>query len=103
MVNQLLHLASIAHAEQKLDEAESLYKKIIKEEHNNYEANFLLGTLYIQKKLYTKSIKYLNDALKLNNNDAHLLMNLGIVHKEINELEKAEIFLKKSLSINSNN
>lgn len=103
MINQLLHLASIAHAEQKLDEAESLYKKIIKKEHNNYEANFLLGTLYIQKKLYTKSIKYLNDALKLNNNDAHLLMNLGVVHKEINELEKAEIFLKKSLSINNNN
>jgi tetratricopeptide (TPR) repeat protein len=103
MTNQLLHLASIAHAEQKLDEAESLYKKIIKKEHNNYEANFLLGTLYIQKKLYTKSIKYLNDALKLNNNDAHLLMNLGVAHKEINDLENAEIFLIKSLSINSNN
>ena len=103
MTNQLLHLASIAHAEQKLDEAESLYKKIIKKEHNNYEANFLLGTLYIQKKLYTKSIKYLNDALKLNNNDAHLLMNLGVAHKEINDLENAVIFLKKSLSINGNN
>ena len=103
MINQLLHLASIAHAEQKLDEAESLYKKIIKKEHNNYEANFLLGTLYIQKKLYTKSIKYLNDALKLNNNDAHLLMNLGVAHKEINDLENAVIFLKKSLSINGNN
>jgi len=63
MLDKLFTEATQAHSANKLDIAENLYLKILNKYPKESKTLFLIGTLYIQKKIYTKAIKFLLDAL----------------------------------------
>ena len=52
---EIFILAFENHKKNKLNEAERLYKKIIKSNPNHFESNFLLGSLFAQKKKFFRS------------------------------------------------
>jgi len=51
MNDDLLQKATLAHRKNNLDEAEHLYIKILKNNPDNHQIHFLLGTLYLTTKI----------------------------------------------------
>ena len=82
MLDKLFTEATQAHSVNDLDLAENLYLKILNKYPRESKALFLIGTLYIQKKIYSKAIQYLLESLSIDSNNDHILMNLGIAYKE---------------------
>lgn len=103
MNSDLFLQATIAHRNNQLSKAKELYQKILLKEENNFETLFLLGTLYLQEKKYSNSIKHLTKANELKNNDIHNIMNLGVAYKEDGQLIIAEKYLKKAFKLNKYN
>ena len=101
-INQILGLAYENHRKGNLKLAESLYKKILKLDPENFEANFLLGTLSIQTKNYNDSIYFLNKCLEVNSNHANSNQNLGFVWLEMGDYKKSMHFFNKAIEIEPN-
>ena len=59
MLDKLFTEATQAHSINDLDLAEKLYLKILNKYPRESKTLFLIGTLYIQKKIYKKAINYL--------------------------------------------
>ena len=91
---QILDMAYENHRKGNLKLAESLYKKIIKIESNNFEPIFLLGSLLLQKKNFDDAIPLLEKAILIEPNHANSYQNLGFALIEIGEFAKATEALK---------
>jgi len=100
MNDDLFQKATLAHSKNNLDEAEDLYFKILKNNSDNHQIHFLLGTLFLQKKIAKKALSHLKKVECHDKNNPHLLMNLGLAYKEIGDFQSSETYLKKSLSLN---
>ena len=100
MNDDLFQKATLAHSKNNLDEAEHLYVKILKNNSDNHQIHFLLGTLFLQKKIAKKALSHLKKVESHDKNNPHLLMNLGLAYKEIGDYQLSETYLKKSLSLN---
>jgi tetratricopeptide (TPR) repeat protein len=103
MLDKLFTEATQAHSVNDLNLAENLYLKILNKYPRESKALFLIGTLYIQKKIYSKAIQYLLDSLSIDSNNDHILMNLGVAYKDINDYSKSEQFFQKAIKLNKNN
>ena len=99
---QILGMAYENHRKGNLKLAESLYKKIIKIESNNFEPVFLLGSLLLQKKNFDDAIPLLEKAILMEPNHANSYQNLGFALIEIGEFAKATEALKKAIKIQPN-
>ena len=99
MNDNLFQKATLAHSQNNLKEAENLYLKLLNKNSKNHQVHFLLGTLYLQKKLPKKALSHLKKSEHADKNNPHLLMNLGLAYKEAGDMSLAEIYLKKSLAI----
>ena len=99
---QILGMAYENHRKGNLKLAESLYKKIIKIESNNFEPVFLLGSLLLQKKNFDDAIPLLEKAILIEPNHANSYQNLGFALIEIGEFAKAIEALKKAIKIQPN-
>ena len=92
------------HKNGELDKAESLYLNILKKKDDSGIYN-LLGTIYLQKKKYELSKKYLEKSLSIDAKNPATLNNLGIVQKKILNYDEAvkffEINIKKNNSLDS--
>jgi Tfp pilus assembly protein PilF len=86
--------------EGKLEEAKSLYKKVIKIDPRNIEALNNLGVIYMSKKTYKWAIIRFHDALKIkyNYSDAHY--NLACLYAQKNEETRSLFHLKKAVGFN---
>ena len=49
-IKEIFNLALKKHKENNFDDAEKYYKKILKFNSEHFDSNYLLGTLYLQKK-----------------------------------------------------
>ena len=103
MLDKLFTEATQAHSVNNLDLAENLYLKILKKYPRESKTLFLIGTLYIQKKIYSKAIQYLLDSLSIDSDNDHILMNLGVAYKENQNFEESEKMFTKSLMLNPQN
>jgi len=103
MNDDLFQKATLAHSKNNLKEAENLYLKLLNKNSENHQVHFLLGTLYLQKKLPKKALGHLKKSEDDDKNNPHLLMNLGLAYKQAGDMELSEIYLKKSLSIDPKN
>ncbi len=88
-MNNDLDRAIALHKMGKLDEAEKLYLRIIETDKNNFTILQLLGTLYLQKKNFNLSEKFLLKSLKYDQLNPGTINNLGILKKNTNDFEKA--------------
>ena len=61
--NQTLGIAYENHKKGNLELAKSLYEKILKKDSNNFEAIFLLGSLFLQTRNFHEAIHFLNKSL----------------------------------------
>ena len=101
-INQIFSLAIENHKKNNFDLAESLYKKILKIDHNHFQTTFLLGTLLSQKKNYEEAKVMLGKAIQIQPNHADSLHNLGSVFIECGEPKNAIKLLNKVIEININ-
>ena len=81
--DNLVQKGAAYHHQGNFDQAEEVYKKILKIEQNNFDALQLLGSLLAQVEKYLEALKFLNKALKVKPNDARIQFNKGIVLKEL--------------------
>ena len=59
-----------------------------------------LGTIYMDKRLYPKTLEYFQQSLKYNPNSAECYGNLGLVYQELNQHEKAVEHINHAIELN---
>ncbi|HUN54486.1 MAG TPA: tetratricopeptide repeat protein [Smithella sp.] len=98
---RILYAQAIKKQEEgNLDEAKSIYKKVIKIDPRNIQALNNLGVIYMNKKKYKWAIIRLNDALKVKYNypDAHY--NLACLYAQKNDEAKSLSYLRNAIGFN---
>lgn len=86
--------------EGKLEDAQNLYKKVIKIDPQNIEALNNLGVIYMMKKVHKLAIIRFNDAIKIKHNypDAHY--NLACLYAQKNDAARSLFYLKNAIRYN---
>ena len=97
----ILELAMSKHEKHDLSGAEKLYQEVLNKENNNFNANFLLGTLFASTKRYEQALTKLEKARAINPNNADTYNNLANVYKGLNKIELAKKNYNLALEINS--
>ena len=82
-INQTLGIAYENHKKGNLELAKSLYEKILKIDSNNFEATFLLGSLFLQTRNFQEAIHYLNKGILIQPKHANSYQNLGYAFVEL--------------------
>ena len=95
MFNKALDL----HKNGKIDEAIVEYLKLLKENSDNDQINFLLGNAYLLNKEYKKSKIYLEKAIFFNPKNKLAFNSLGVLEITNNNLYKSIEFFEKSVEI----
>ena len=101
-LEEMLSLAFKNHKDNNFRIAENLYTKIIKINPNQFDAVFLLGSLWFQTKNYKDSIRMLTNAIKINPKNINPYQNLGAVFVEIGESQKAIDVFNRAIKIQPN-
>jgi protein O-GlcNAc transferase len=83
----------------KLEQAERLFKEILKVQPNNVSALHFIGVIYYQHKDYESAIKYIKRALQLGPDYVDAYSNLGSVLQEIGRLDEAVDCYKKAIEL----
>ena len=76
-VKEIFALALQSHKENKLENAESFYKKILKINSKHFDSIYLLGTLFLQTKKFDEAKKKFKKAIQIQPNHAALCNNYG--------------------------
>jgi hypothetical protein len=87
------------HQQNKLPEAEAIYKQILRIQPNNFSALQLIGTMYTQTKNHSQAINFLTKAIKINPQFAPCYNNLGLALQELNRLDEALASYDKAITI----
>ena len=101
-LEKLFTLALKDHKENKLGSAENYYKKILKQNPKNFNALYLLGTLFFQKKNFNKAIINFENALLINPDHAELCNNYGAALIQIGEYKKSINYFQNAIKIKPN-
>ena len=101
-IRQILNLAHEHHKKNNLELALNLYKKVLKIDSNHLGTIYLLGTLFLQKKIFTKAIELFNKALKIDPNHIFVLHNLAYAHIETEKHDYAKKLLHKVIEMKPN-
>ena len=101
--NQKLELAIKAHKEKKYLIAEGIYEEILKDDTNNYEVNFFLGTVKAHLNKFSEAKSFFEKAIKLNDELSQPYLNLANCFKEMKNYNQAELTYLKALKVDSNN
>ena len=101
-VNFLLNKATKLHLKGKIEQAETIYKKIIKFDQNNIIAINNLASVLNFKKNYEKALSYLDNALKIKPDFIDALNNKAVSLRGLNDYHNALIYCEKVLKINPN-
>ena len=83
----------------KLQQAENIYKEILKVEPNNVDALHFLGILHYQLGNYDSAINYFKEVLLLDPTNADAYYNLGIAFERKGQLDKAITCYQKTIEL----
>lgn len=86
--------------QKKYAEAQKIYQRILKQNPKDLDANYLLGTLFAERRMYDDSRFYLKRALELNPESEKTLTNIAGLYKLEGKLELAEEYFRRALVIN---
>ncbi|MEZ5758476.1 MAG: tetratricopeptide repeat protein [Emcibacteraceae bacterium] len=86
---QTLNMAVQHHCAGRLQEADRLYKHILKFEPNHSETLYLLGTIGLQTGNFQKAIDLISKAIIINPNIAEYYSNRGLAQQELRQFEDA--------------
>jgi protein O-GlcNAc transferase len=99
-LNELIELAIKNHQAGKLEQAEHIYKEILKVHPSNFYALQYLGVLNIQHRNFDSAIEYIEKALQSNTDDSHAYYNLGIAFSGKGQVDKALTCYQNAIRIN---
>ncbi len=99
-IQEALGLAIKYHQSGRLEEAESIYRQILKISPNNIDALHLLGILAYGLKEFESSAELINKAVQLNPGYAEAHYNLGKVYQEQGRLDDAIDSYQRAIIIN---
>ena len=85
----------------KLNEAATIYKKLIKAGHKNCEIYTNLGLIEIQQSNFLNAIKFLNLALLYQPDNINILSRIAFSYHQLRHFSKAKDVYQKSISINN--
>ena len=98
-LEEMLSLAFKNHKDNNFRIAENLYTKIIKINPNQFDAVFLLGSLWFQTKNYKDSIRMLTNAIKINPKNIQFKPSLFVIGRGITESDNPVEEIKKYISL----
>ena len=101
-IDKAIQLALKEHKAGNLQQAELIYRKILKKQPNDIDALHLLGVLLHHQGHYDSAIKYIRKAIKLDGGFAEAYNNLGNVTRDKGLIDEAETYYQKALQINPN-
>jgi tetratricopeptide (TPR) repeat protein len=101
-IDEVFKSAIEHHKAGNLQQAEHIYKKILKDHPDNADALHFLGIIYYQLGNYDHAIEYFKKALQFNpaNADAHY--NLGITFQEKGQIDEAIMCFQKTTDLDPN-
>ena len=85
------------HQAREYAEAESFYKRALKHDPLHLDANYLLGTLYAERRDLPNALKYLRQAAELNPRSHLIQNNLGNLHQMAGQYDKAIACYQRAL------
>ena len=88
-INNLLELGLKNHQENNLDKAVYYYDEVIKENKENIKANLYLGIVFAQQKKFIEAKTQFEKTLNYSPKNIDALNNLGLVYKELNEIDNS--------------
>ena len=80
-------------------DAQKIYMELLKKNKDNFVLHNLIGTTFLQLKLYDSAIDHLDISIKLNPNFADSYNNRGIIFAEKNEFIIAINNYNKAISL----
>ena len=98
-INKAIQSALEHHRAGNLQQAELIYRNILKKRPNDIDALHLLGVLRHQLGDYDSAIKYIRKAIELDADFAEAYNNLGNAIREKGFIDEAEIYYQKALQI----
>jgi predicted O-linked N-acetylglucosamine transferase (SPINDLY family) len=101
-LNQLLIEALDIHNQKNYEVAKKKYQKILEFDSENFDANNLLGVLFIETKDFCNAEKYLSKSIKIDPKNWNAHSNLGIVLNEQNNFDKAINLFDQAIELNAN-
>jgi tetratricopeptide (TPR) repeat protein len=99
--NVLIHNGWILHQSGDLMNAESIYRKILHSNENNFNALHLLGTIKLCQKEYFEAKKLLMKAEQVFSENPNTLNNLGLALQELGEYDLALSKYNSAIKINA--
>jgi len=97
-ITEALQKALTHHRDGQLDEAEKIYRAVLKEQPQNPEANYNLGILAMQIEQPKVALPFLQTALKSNPGNGHHWLSLVECRIRLHAWDKAEALLNEAES-----
>ena len=85
-----------------INAAIKLFEKILKEDPNHLQSNFILGTVYAQNNNFEKAYNFLDKAIQIKPFFLEAHNNLGLLNMEQGNLKNATECFEKVININPN-
>jgi tetratricopeptide (TPR) repeat protein len=98
-LDQTIGQALALHQQGRLDEAEKLYGRVLKLQHDNFDALHLLGMLNQQRGRSGEAYRLIASALKINPGSPDALANLALVLRSLKRDTEALASLDKALAL----
>ena len=95
----LFNQAKRLHISGKINDAQAVYLQLLKNNSNNSNLLYLLGTTYVQIKNYQKGKEFLNRSIKINNNFPESYNSRGIIFAEEGDYLRAIKEYEKAISL----
>ena len=97
----LLPSALALHQQGRFDEAEALYRQILRSQPRHFDALQLLATIAAQKKNFFEAVALFDEALTINPDQPGVFNNRGNVLKELKRYEEALLSYDKAIALKS--
>lgn len=100
-VEPLLSRAKHLHRNQRFDDAESLYRTILREQPTHFETLFLLGILKSQLRHHQASLDFLTSALESDPRSSEAWCEHGLVLQALNRAEQAVASYDQAIALDA--
>ena len=94
-----LNQAMALQVENRLDDAEAIYKKILEEDPECVDAIHLLGLVFSERDQHEEAVDLIEKAIGLNPNAAAFHHNIAGIYRRLGRLEEAEAEFRRAIAL----